>query len=270
MSELTKEQLELAKRYLKIFGYFTNTNDESTAIKEFQKFSGLEEDGDLGPKTFRAMGYHRCGCQDIEKMQIEEARIGQKKWTYYIDSFVDGLSKEQQKKIIADSWQNWSNVCDMTAKEIDSKNADVIIGAARGSKNNFDGPNGTLAWAYLSNQSNQQLLMMFDLDETWTISSNQRGILMLNVATHEIGHLLSLTHSKDQTALMAPFYKATVSKPQSDDIQRIQKIYGKPENPPVIPPIEPPVTPPNYDRLLIEIKGNIQSIDIPGYYIRKR
>ncbi len=85
--------------------------------------------------------------------------------------------------------------------------------------------------------------MRFDLDERWVIGNPQGGILMRNVACHEFGHLLGLEHSTRQTALMAPYYAPSIVKPQaSDDVPRIQALYGAAPVPPPVPtPIPPAV-----------------------------
>jgi predicted Zn-dependent protease len=58
------------------------------------------------------------------------------------------------------------------------------------------------------------------------------------VALHEIGHILGLSHSKVETAIMAPFYqdpegmidwRGNYKQPEltNDDIRAAQQIYGE-------------------------------------------
>lgn len=63
----------------------------------------------------------------------------------------------------------------------------------------------------------------FDDAEQWTIDSF-RGTNLFQVAAHEFGHSLGLSHSDVKTALMAPFYRGyePYFRLDEDDVQGIQ------------------------------------------------
>lgn len=266
--------VEKVIKYLQYYGYLIKTDDFGLddlfeAVKKFQEFFHLDKDGQLTPQVIRAMDAPRCSVPDF--MDREEAKWNKKRLSYYIEKYVPGiLTKEDQQGIIQQAWDAWSDVADIKAIRVNNPNgADIIISVGTGSRDGFDGPGGTLAWAYLPNSNNSRLLCKYDSSETWIKERNQRGILLLNVSTHEFGHLLGLEHSRIQGALMAPYYSANVVKPQeNDDIPRIQNLYGKPE---VVPqPDPPPVDPPTgKKRIVIVVDGNIDSIEAPGFGIRK-
>lgn len=280
--QLGVDKVKAVIDYLKYYGYLVKdenitVEDIIEAIKKFQDFFGLTKDGKVGPKVLKLVMASRCGNSDAK---LEMAAALQSQWrkrnlTYFIESYVDGLDRATVAKVLDSAWTEWENVTNISLKQVDNSQADIIISTGSGRRSNFDGPSGTLAWAYLPNGNDSQLLMRFDLSETWTVNPTDRGILLKNVACHEFGHLLGLEHSSVQSALMAPYYNANVSKPQSnDDIPRIQSKYGKPIIPP--PPVTPPTPPvtPVPDTLTINIEGKttIQldgKITIPGYRINK-
>ena len=246
------QQLKFAVNYLSFFGYLgiellknITEEDIEKGVKAFQRWWGLKSDGIVGDKTLRAMEVPRCGCPDkpdtdnpehasYNNMQalVQENRA---KWNkaglkYCVQGYVTGkIPKTQQKHIIGRAWDSWNRVCGINVEAVSKPaDADIIIKAGQGSASQFDGRGGTLAWAYLPDGNDTQLEMRFDLAETWIDDPKQRGILMFNVAVHEFGHLLGLTHSKKTTAIMAPYYNPLIATPQKDDdISRVQQLYGK-------------------------------------------
>lgn len=68
----------------------------------------------------------------------------------------------------------------------------------------------------------------FDEAETWSDNPASSGILLLQVAIHEIGHLLGLSHSQDESAIMFAFYSPERTNLTQDDINGIQALYGPP------------------------------------------
>lgn len=213
------------------------------SVESFQRFAGLPATGQLDEDTAGVILTPRCGLSDSLRVTAE-ARWRRNRLRYYVDAFVDGIDQRTQHEILREAWRAWESVADVRLQQVGSaQEADIVISTGRGPRAGFDGPSGTLAWAQLPNGSDQQLLMRFDLGEKWDAGQGS-GILLLNVACHEFGHLLGLDHSQVNGALMAPFYSRQISRPQSrDDIPRIQAYYGPPTAPPVVPP-SPPTIPP--------------------------
>lgn len=274
-----KEEIVKVIEFLKYYGYLTDKQVADieaikNAISVFKEFYGFSSfDGEITGQVIRAMEMPRCSCPDVLEIQTEEYKWRKNHIKYYVNAYVNGLDKNTQNAIFAQAFNSWKDVCDLTFEQINTAtNADIIISTGRGRGSNFDGPSGTLAWAQLPQGNNQQLIMKFDLDETWVNSPTQRGILLLNVAAHEFGHNLGLGHSKVQSALMAPYYSAAISKPQkNDDVPRIQSLYGLPKNEPTTPTPQP--KPDDGDgqtkELIIKYSGTIDSISCDGFRIQK-
>jgi hypothetical protein len=284
---VTIDKIVKAIDYLDNFGYFSGEksltdltlSDVIDAVMAFQEIFELKVDGEIGPKTLKAMEWPRCGCPDEFILEAKEQirAWGTHKLTYCIKNRDRDLSANAWDDAIARALASWTAVCDLQFTRVNlvnSANFIFDIGSGRGS--NFDGPGGTLAWAQLppNGRYKGQLLCKHDAGETWTTSRNKRGILLENVTCHEVGHLLGLTHSRSRGALMAPYYSPNVRNPQAnDDISRIQRLYGKPKggtNPPPKPP-----SPGNGGEegesltLKLEITGRIKDVHIPGYRVSK-
>lgn len=256
-------QVEDAVAWLAHYGYlagsilsgaftpFLALTNLAAAIMEMQRVAGLPQTGILDDATKAKMSEPRCGCLDVQRM-VEFARWRKNRLTYAVQSYLPEsmLSKADQVSILDQAWKAWEAHADIKLTPVSSGTPDIIISTGRGRADGFDGPSGTLAWAQLPNQD-RQLLMKFDLDDTFGID---RNIRLLNVGTHEFGHLLGLDHSGVSSALMAPYYSAGVSRPQpSDDIPRIQALYGPAAAHPA--PTPTPTPGPNQDRVAVYVKG---------------
>lgn len=275
--------------YLDAFGYLQEELDKwkditigdiVEAVKSFQRFFGMKRTGELTVQTVRAMEMPRCGCPDINRSRFASykavrdfAAASLPKWrksglVYTIKDYVPGLSKPDFEQVIYNGFRAWTQHGNVEARPAQgSERPDIIISTGQGPQSNFDGPGGTLAWAYLPDGSDQQLMMKFDLGETFILTPGDRGILIPNVFTHEAGHLWGLDHSRVQPALMAPYYNAGTSVPQpNDDIPRFQARYGvRPAGGPTPPP--GPTTPPGGTNRELTIRATGMTVLLDGRQI---
>lgn len=265
--------------YLDAFGYFKDElnqwddvtlDDIKAAIGKFQTMFGLKRSKTLDVKTVRAMEAPRCGCPDVVQDRHTCARGLQRvvaaslpRWrkqgvTYAVADYLPGLPKDEVDRLLRAAFDAWTRYGNVDARPADGGTPDILVGHGRGKQSNFDGAGGTLAWAYLPDGHDTQLLMRFDLDESWTLTPQQRGILFYNVACHEVGHVFGLGHSRAASALMAPYYNAAVADPQADDdVPRFQALYGVRTAPPPLPP-QPPVSG------NVTISGRIDAVVLNG------
>lgn len=148
--------------------------------------------------------------------------------TYKIIQSPRQMNLERVRYVIREALRAWSDETPLNFTEVLSGRADIMFDFYRyshGDYLNFDGPGGILAHAFFP-RTYREGEIHFDMDESWTLG-NSMGTDLLQVATHEIGHVLGLQHSKVPGAVMAPFY--TFSYPvrlSEDDKRGIQALYG--------------------------------------------
>lgn len=259
---------EVVLEWLRHYGWLHHCGDVVTAIRELQQRRGLEITGVLDRSTVRAIMAPRCGCPDfVDPTNPEhagylrlQAAIAAGRWnkavvTWRIVKYLKGFQSTQDD-IIAAACQSWMDVSGIILKQAPANaNPDIVISSGRTRRDDFDGPGGTLAWAYLPQGNDAQLQLKFDESESWN-----SDILMENVACHELGHILGLDHSNQQSALMAPYYNPQVATPQPrDDIPRIQKLYGAAPTPPT------PTDPRDAEQIrFVRIEGRGLKVDVVG------
>lgn len=275
---ITEQDIDRAIRYLQTYKYLKSgqvtPGEVLDAVFKFNRNLGLGVDG-FSLQTLRAMSWRRCGCPDGVVEEVNDTQ----KWAfnhlkYYIDSFVPGLSKEDQRAITKEAANDSSRVCGLTFEEVFNTNqANIVLTTGR--TNGLGTAGEVLAYAYLPSGPNHtsQLIAVFDLADLWIKDRTKRGILYKNVAGHEIfsGHSVGLMHSSRPNALMAPVYSPDVAVPQQDDdIPRLQRRYGLPSQQPQPAPTPAPVpVPPAAKELNIKLVGDIKSIEIDGYRLYK-
>ncbi|XP_034238116.1 matrix metalloproteinase-16 isoform X3 [Thrips palmi] len=209
----------------------------SKAISEFQSFVGLNITGNLDTQTLRMMSIPRCGVKDkvgvasdhrSKRYALQGSRWRVKNLTYKISKYPSRLRKRDVDEEIKQAFSLWSEYTDLTFTPKSSGSVHIEIRFERGEHGDgdpFDGPGGTLAHAYFPVYGGDA---HFDDSERWTINSFT-GTNLKQVAAHEFGHSLGLSHSDVRDALMAPFYRGYEPSLSldSDDIEGIQALYGR-------------------------------------------
>ncbi|XP_049581986.1 matrix metallopeptidase 23bb isoform X2 [Syngnathus scovelli] len=178
--------------------------------------------------------------------------------TYKLESFPDTLSADATRQALSSAFSKWSDVSPLSFTEVRQRDADITIGSATRrararasvSVNGrasfyalnhsdcassplhpcFDGINGELAHAFLPPRGE----IHFDKHEFWIIGRSRfswsRGVWLndlVQVAAHEIGHVLGLWHSADPHALMNPNATTTGQRDVGpDDVRAIRRLYG--------------------------------------------
>ncbi|CAK9292975.1 unnamed protein product [Gordionus sp. m RMFG-2023] len=237
---------------------FTDIDKTSVfqAIKLFQSFAGINITGFLDRDTIEAMSWRRCGVKDIPDDEEDLTNFNKdirstsypkihrrrskryvlqgSKWRKHTLSFrVDNYTSDMAKSVIDEQIKKalhvWMQHADINLYQTKGK-ADITISFEKGNHGDgedFDGIGKVLAHAFFPQYGGDA---HFDDDETWT-TSPYRGSNLYQVAAHEFGHSLGLSHSNRRTALMAPFYKTFMGTIEldADDKIGIQKLYGPPK-----------------------------------------
>ena len=280
--DLDVEKVQKIVNYVKFFYSLKDDfslTDFIKAVKHLKRAFNLDEDELLTTQLERITEYHRCGCPDtLEFEEIRDYNRWQPGMTlkWYIDSYVPGLSKDDQVAICSDVYKHISNIIDLRFERTTSSNSANLIIRAANRGNGLGNSGGTLAYAYLAPSRNftGQLELVMDQAEIWVKNPTQRGIVFFNVFCHETLHNLGLSHSQVSSALMAPFYSPNVCCPtQNDDIPRLVNLYGKArESQPIPTPVPVPTptptptpTPGGSEGAEIMIKGKVDKLVVDGW-----
>lgn len=145
------------------------------------------------------------------------------------------MSRDDIENTIEKALQMWSNASQLTFTRITKPGvkADLnikFVSGFHGDNQPTDGPGKELAHSfYPSNNKGLAGDVHFDDDETFSINGG-RGVDLLWLAVHELGHSLGLEHTyKHPNSVMFPYYTGYRPKLRlsSDDRNGIQHLYGK-------------------------------------------
>lgn len=190
-----------------------------------------------------------CGCTDYSLLAAEEAmaRWGRTSLTWTITGLLPGYNRDKLREMYAAAWQSWIDVCGIRANYTDGP-ADVNMGSGT-----IDGANGTLAWSELPPGDDRPLKQKYDTAERWD------DVMVLAVASHELGHALGLGHLSAGN-LLQPYYSRSITKPQVGDIAEVVRRYGQPLPKPS--PSDPPDPPAG--EITIQIAGASPTVEATG------
>lgn len=190
-----------------------------------------------------------CGCLDVAP--LGESKWGIKDLKVFIKSIPTGLTRDQFTQVVLQGCKAWSDVCDLRFTLTNNQaEANVVIDAGRGSRVGMDGRGGVLAWAYLPRGNNfkGQSLMMFDLDEDFSRTD------VLATFTHEMGHIIGLSHNNEPNQLMNPML-SRIRTPQAYSTRQAQSLYGLPKTQPTPGPNPTPTPSPSGAPKAVKVQG---------------
>tara|TARA_R110002110_G_scaffold410700_2_gene634452 strand:- start:702 stop:1343 length:642 start_codon:yes stop_codon:yes gene_type:complete len=180
---------------------------------------------------------NKCPYCAVTDTVMSNASLGKEKWDReHLRYYIAGRDAYDMEPEVWDNefrlaFDSWSDITPLTFQQVDQKDEfDIVISVGSRKRESFGRSGGVLAWAQLpsTRRFDGILLSKFDLAENWVLPNEEEsGIILRAVAAHEIGHLLGLHHSDDRDALMYPYVNDTL-KPRQDDINKIQRLYGKP------------------------------------------
>ena len=220
------------------------------AVQYFQKCYGLDATGETDRDTLELLQRPRCGVPDLPAdpahgsgpapfvIRDPNCRYHDTNLTYAFINSTPDLLVERQREIVREAFAAWSDVTPLRFAEVAPIESPTFeVSFERGDHGDgapFDDAGSvrgnTLAHAFYPPPCGGRFSgsLHFDEFELWTDQAASSSIRLLNVAIHEIGHLLGLDHSNVRDAIMFAFYDDDLDSLRPDDTRGIQTLYGRP------------------------------------------
>lgn len=247
----THDEVYKVQQFLGRFGYLKERFepkklDQPTqhALKVYQARVGIEASGVIDEPTAQTLEQPRCGVPDFSRGDAF-ARVG--------DPFVlrgcsykgiaspvkYALSTPPQSFTLADlqpaikaAIDTWKNEIPISFQEVSLSDDPVLtfewVEREHGDGEPFDGVGHVLAHAFSPPKcgGTHTGKCHFDNQEVWDFFHGAGIHDIQTVALHEIGHLLGLDHSAEETSVMFEYYKGTRRELTTGDISAIQTLYS--------------------------------------------
>ncbi|XP_057654728.1 matrix metalloproteinase-2-like [Diorhabda carinulata] len=238
---------QYAMKYLQPFGY-ANENDLTKLedyLLSFQERYNIPATGELDENTIQLLNRPRCNVSEAASDDDHSFRI-KSKWSKFDLKWYFPQATPEYLKVTKKAFEVWSNSLKFKFElihKIRPYAPDISITVVRGKhyfrancqgrgecSSTFDGPGKVLAHAYFP-KGNSSIELHIDADEKWDLSldgsSSEDQTSLLMVLIHEIGHILGITHSDIETAIMYPWYQFNIApKLDEDDKMALEALYG--------------------------------------------
>jgi hypothetical protein len=218
------------------------------ALRQFQKNYGLSPTGEADEATLHLIQRPRCGVPDfgpqnepaegLAPFVLRGCKYNRTDLTFAFSNSTSDLPGDRALEIVREAFRAWKEVSTLHITEVSLSEAPTFtVSWERGNHGDGSGfdDGGTiqgnvLAHAFFPPPCGGMFsgAIHFDEFEQWTDDASPGAIRLLNVAIHEIGHLLGLDHSNIRNAIMFAFYDDAVDRLFKDDIEGIRALYGEP------------------------------------------
>jgi len=214
------------------------TRELERSVLLFQRYTHLPATGRLDVATLKLLRAPRCGLKDIPEEALADAladagdessdpftfRFNTQPWQTYDLTYriYNGTPDVVDEITIVDrAFGVWQSVSPLRFTRT-TRTADINVGWETGDHGDgwpFDGVGTVVAHGFYPENGG----LHFDDAEGWNTTGG--NVDLLNVAIHEIGHVLGLGHSRTRDAVMWPFVQNGRHTLGEEDIRGILSLY---------------------------------------------